>query len=318
MKEIVVFGNTVLDILARPVDFLQLQNGTLPVKEIEMSFGGNALNEAVLLSRLGRKVKLISLVGEDEAGRRILDCLAENGIDDSSILKRKNLTTSINIVLIDEQGERYFLTNPNGSQRKQQISDLLPFLPDKPCLFSFTNLFVSPEIRIPELSDLFRHLKSDLGYVIALDLTKPKNGETIQDLKEMLAYIDYFFPNEAEIAMLTGIQDALENARLLVSMGVKCAVVKCGKAGCVAACRQGIYRIPAYPVDCIDSTGAGDNFAAAFLWAVSEGWDVYESACFANSAASVAVEKTGASGGVESLEQVMPRYEELLQKGKRL
>ena len=315
MKEIVVFGHCVIDILTRPVDFQKLQQGSLPVKEMEMSFGGNGLNEAVILSRLGRKVKLISLVGEDEAGNRILDFLSDNGIDDSSIVRKKDLTTSTNIVLIDEQGERFFITNPAGSQRKQKIEHMLPFLPEQPCLFSFANLFVSPEIKISETALLFGHLKQDLGYTIALDLTKPKNGEILDDIKELLCYVDYFFPNEEEAAMLTGNPDPFENARLLMDAGVKHPVIKCGKDGCVVGSDQGIFHVPAYSnANCVDTTGAGDNFAGGFLWAVSEGWDLYKCACFANAAASLTVEKTGATTGVQNLDQVMERYEDMIQK----
>ena len=89
----------------------------------------------------------------------------------------------------------------------------------------------------------------------------------MEDIEELLPYMDCIFPNEEEIALLTGERDPFENAKRLVSCGVKTAVVKCGADGCVVADRQGVRAIPAVPVKvCLDTTGAGDSFAAGFLW----------------------------------------------------
>ena len=78
--DITVIGAAIIDILASPVNETVFSAGSIPMDTIRMSFGGDALNEAVILSGLGKKVQLISKVGDDEAGKRVLGFLQEKGI----------------------------------------------------------------------------------------------------------------------------------------------------------------------------------------------------------------------------------------------
>lgn len=310
-KEITVIGNAVIDVLAKPVPADVFETGSRPVEQIRLAFGGDALNEAVVLSRLGKRADLISKVGEDEAGFRIVSFLKDSGIAVDHMIIEQGLATSINLVLIDEQGERYFLTNPSGSQRKLTEADVDPYLDTLKEIVSFASLFVSPLLDIPAMTSLFRKIK-EKGRILAADTTKPKNGEKLEDLAELLPCLDYFFPNEEEIALLTGIRDPAVNAALLVKAGVSCAVIKCGKNGCLIRTETEIYRIPSFPVEnCVDTTGAGDSFAAGFLWALSEGLSLMECGAFACAAASCAVERVGAFEGVVSSEIPWSRYRKI-------
>ena len=97
--------------------------------------------------------------------------------------------------------------------------------------------------------------------------------------------------------------------RAFLDCGASCAVIKLGSEGCYLRTASEAALIPAYPdTHCIDTTGAGDNFAAGFLYALSEGMPPLECARFANAAASIAVEAVGAGTGLRSPEQVLERY----------
>ena len=124
MYDISIIGAAIIDILAAPVNETVFSTGSCPMDTIQMSFGGDALNEAVILSRLGKKVQLITKVGEDEAGKRVLNFMEENRLSVESVKIQKDLATGINIVLINEKGERHFLTNPHGSLRKLAFGDI--------------------------------------------------------------------------------------------------------------------------------------------------------------------------------------------------
>lgn len=309
MKNITVIGNAIIDVLAKPVNAKVFETGSLPVDKIKLTFGGDALNEAIVLTRLGRNVDLISKVGDDEAGSRVLSFLKDTGISVDKIVVEKGLDTSINIVLIDEQGERHFLTNPVGSQRKLSEADIYPFLDSASDIVSFASIFVSPLLDIPAMTRIFKKVKEKPGRILVADLTKAKKGECLEDLAELLPYVDYILPNEEEIALLTGEKDPKINAELLVESGVSCAVIKCGSKGCIIRTREEMYHIPAYPVkNCIDTTGAGDSFAAGFLWALSEGWALIDCACFACAVASCTVECVGSTDGVVSFKTPLDRY----------
>jgi sugar/nucleoside kinase (ribokinase family) len=134
----------------------------------------------------------------------------------------------------------------------------------------------------------------------------------LADLEELLPYIDYILPNRDEIALLTGKNDPFANAKLLIEAGVGCAVIKCGKDGCLIRTKDECYKIPAYPVEnALDSTGAGDCFAAGFLWGLRNGLSLEECGYFACATASCAVEHMGATDGVQSIGEPMKRYREM-------
>ncbi len=305
--DITVIGAAIIDILASPVNEAVFSAGSIPMDTIKMSFGGDALNEALLLSGFGKKVQLISKVGDDEAGKRVLGLLQERRISADSVQIQKDIPTGINIVLIDTSGERHFLTNPNSSLRRLSLADIQPFIEDSAEIISFASMFVSPLLTISEMKKLFSFIK-EKGRILAVDMTKAKNGETIQDITELLPYIDYIFPNESEIALLTGEKDPYRNVQLLLDMGVKTAVIKCGEKGCIVGDHTGVYSVPAVPAErCVDTTGAGDTFVSGFLWGISEGLETAECAKFACAAASFAVESVGATDGIPSLETIRKR-----------
>lgn len=307
---ITVIGAAIIDVLAGPVNAQVFQTGSQPVEKTGLSFGGDALNEAVVLSRLGKKVQLISKVGKDEAGARVMDYAEGCGLATECIIQEEGLTTGINIVLLDEKGERHFLTNPQGSLRKLALEDILPYADAMGDVVSFASIFVSPLLDIPAMEQLFQKIKSVPGRILVADMTKAKNGERLDDIRCLLPYIDYILPNEDEIALLTGIRDSRKNAELLVEAGVGCAVVKCGAKGCIIATKEAVLEIPAYPIKkLVDTTGAGDCFAAGFLWGLSEGYSLADCGKMACAVASCSVEQVGATEGVVSLEECLKRFQ---------
>ena len=312
-KDITIIGNAIIDVLAKPVNAKVFEIGSQPMENIKLAFGGDALNEAVVLAHLGKKVDLISKVGNDEAGSRILGFLKDSGIAVGKIIIESDIDTSINIVLIDERGERHFLTNPQGSQRKLAEDDIYPHLDSAKEIVCFASIFVSSLLDIPAMTRLFRKIKENPDRILVADLTKAKKGERLEDMAELLPYIDYILPNEDEISLLTGVNDPYINAKLLTESGVSCAVIKRGSKGCLISTGKEMYDVPAYPVkSCIDTTGAGDSFAAGFLWALSEGLPLTECGCFACAVASCTVECMGSTDGVISLETPLSRFHEIM------
>ena len=160
-------------------------------------------------------------------------------------------------------------------------------------------MFVSPLMTIPKMQQVFSEIK-EKGKILAVDMTKAKNREKIEDLAELLPYIDYIFPNEAEIALLTGEKDPKRNAERLLEMGVKTAVIKCGEKGCVLGDETGIYLVPAVPVQkCVDTTGAGDAFCAGVSAGLTYGKSLPE---------AIDIGSLLAASVITSSENVCPRF----------
>lgn len=326
-----IIGPAIIDVMAGPIGDDLFKIGTMPMQDIHMTYGGNGYNEAADLAHLGVDVNLIGKLGNDEAGIKVLNQIKSLGINTKHIILEDDLTTSINVVLFDADGERRFLTNPSGSQRKFTAEDVdmaigmlsdgdsaidlsadentaLNALDDVVC---FSCMFVSPAFDIAGMERTFARIKAKPERTLVVDMTKAKNSETIDDLKNLLPYIDYLLPNEAELKLIGG-EDIDAAAKKLLDYGVGCVVVKVGAKGCNVYTKQETFNVQAYKIDKpVDTTGAGDSFVAGFIYGLLTGKSLKDCARFGNAVASCIVEKVGATEGLVSIEEPMRRFEDL-------
>lgn len=313
--DITIIGAAILDVLAGPIDHSIFEKGSLPMKHMNLSFGGDALNESVVLSQLGADVELISKVGDDEAGKRVLDFLKEKGVA-TKINIEEGLETGINIVLIDDSGERRFLTNPESSLRKLREEDIVTYLDEAGDIVCLASMFVSPLLDIKAMERLFQEIKKKSDRILVVDMTTAKRGESIADIACLLKYVDYIIPNEIEAERLTGEKDVYKNAERFLEYGASCVVIKCGKNGCLIKTYKQQFEIPAYKdVKVMDTTGAGDSFVAGFIWGLKNKLPLEECGRFGCAVASCTVEEIGANGAINSLDIPMKRYKEMSNNG---
>ena len=307
--DVTLIGAAIVDVLAVPVDASVFTLGSVPARDISFSYGGDALNEAVTLARLGKKASLITVLGRDEAGAQVEGYIRRNGVDPAGILYREELATGINLVLVDEAGERHFVTNPLGSLRALTEEMVMERLDAAAPLVSLASIFVSPHLDPPALERIFTRARQVPGRRVCADFTTAKRGETLEDLKGALSCLEVAFANEKEISVLTGEKDPWENVRRVLALGTKQVVVKRGSKGCLLGTAEGIIEVPAYgPVTALDTTGAGDSFAAGFLFGLSEGWTPVDCARFGGAVSSFCVEHLGATGWEASMEEIMERF----------
>lgn len=306
--DITIIGNAIADVLVYPANQNIFNVDSQPVKEIKITYGGDALNEATVLAHLGKKVELISAVGSDETGLRILNHLKDINVSTNKITKKSDVSTSVNLVIVEDTGERHFLTVPSSSQRKLFEEDIVNSLNGVGEIVSFASMFISPPLNISAMTNIFKKIK-EKGSTLIVDMTTPKCQETLEDLRNLLPYIDYLIPNEREISLLTGTTDSYINAKKLIDAGVGCAVIKRGKKGCLIGYKNTTIRIPSYPfAKCLDTTGAGDNFVAGFIWALSKKWTAFDAGCFATAVSSLVIEEIGATLHEYGIEKIFERY----------
>ena len=297
----IIIGAAIVDIPLAPVSRAVFDAPSTPLERIAMRVGGDAANEALVLARLGHAPALISLVGRDVPGDFALQTLSAAGVDVRRVTRREGLDTGINVVLVGADGERGFITSSTGSLRRLGLSDILPTLEGPglegakvACLAS---LFVSPALALDDTAALFDALKAR-GLTLCADTTRRKHGETLKEAGPALSRLDYFFPNLEEAALLTGTEDPDASADALLGCGVGHVALKLGGKGCLLKSRTERHLIPAVPgVRCVDTTGAGDTFAAAFIAALIEGKSFADCGRFACAAASLCVETVGATDG---------------------
>ena len=330
-----IIGAAILDVLVVPAGPEVFQAGSYPAENIKMSFGGDAINEATVLSALGKKVRLNTTIGTDPEGDMICRRCEKMGIELTANSRQDGLQTGINVVLVQKDGERSFLTNKNGGLRKLCLADVTMPFPEDTRILCFASMFVSPHMGTEEMAAVFRQAKKQ-GITVCTDMTKCKNGETVDDIAVALRYVDYLIPNEEEAYLVTGADTPESAAAALHQAGAKNVIIKCGKRGCyvlggreadcgavasqiaadtspvslqpaadacavVAPTQSGAgFYVPAVPgAVCVDTTGAGDSFAAGFVYGLSEGWSLQKCAAFANRCGARAIAKVGATSWCE-------------------
>ena len=313
-KKVTVIGAAVVDVLAGPIDRDIFVEGSIPVENIKFSCGGDGLNEAVFLSGMGADCELVTLLGDDDTGKKILDCLSSQKISAEKVSVSADVPSATNIVLVDKEGERYFLTNPKSSLRKLSKEHILPYVDDMGDIVSFASIFVSPMLGIKEMEEVFKEIKKKPGRILVADMTTAKKGETIADLEPVLKYIDYIIPNEKEAGILTGESDPQKSLETFVKHGAKGAIIKCGKKGCIYRTETESGSVLAYETKAVDTTGAGDSFVAGFIYGLTKQMELRQCCQMGCAAASLVVEKIGTQGIIENPAQVMERYNALDRK----
>lgn len=315
--EAMIIGAAIADILLRPVDESVFAQGSCGVDSIRMGVGGDALNESTVLARLGHAPLLATVLGEDGVADFILAHCAAEGVAVHAA-RKAGMDTGINAVLVDPDGERRFVTNRNGSLRRLALEDVLPVLKTEAFaqakLVCLASMFVSPELDIAGTEALFERVRG-AGKILCADTTKRKNGETVAEIAGALKYLNYFFPNLEEARLLTGLEEPEAIADAFLAAGVENVVLKLGGRGCLVKNAKETLWAPGYPVaECLDTTGAGDNFAAAFIAGILEEKSLVECAAQANAVASICVEHLGATTARMDPNEIRRRRENILSK----
>ena len=309
--DVICLGAAVVDIPLRPVSRDIFNIESYPVERIAMTVGGDAMNEATIISRLGFKTGIIACIGDDAAGQFILQSCYKDNIDIEGIKIDKTLDTSINVGLVTANGERTFITNRNGSLWKENIQHIDFNKIKQAKILSLASIFNNPLLDGETLVQIFKFAKSN-NMLITADMIMPRLGETLDDIREALSYVDYFFPNFDEACLLTGEKEESKVADILYSCGVRNVIMKIGKRGCYIRNELGAKIIPACKdIIAIDTIGAGDNFASGFIAGLLQGKSIEDCAIYGHCTAGISVQYIGATSGVQNkamVEKLLEKY----------
>ena len=314
--DVICIGAAIADLPLYPVDKYVFDNVSHPLDDISMTIGGDAINEATIITRLGHRVSLMSLIGDDIVGNYIEKFANDNNIITKDLKKKAGINTSINVGLVRADGERTFITNRNGSLWKLDIDSInLDNIKDAKIL-SLASIFNNPLLNNDALVKIFKRAKEN-NMIICADMVKSRLNEGLEDIKEALSYVDYFFPNYEEASELTGKEDLDNIADTFLSCGVKNVIIKTGKKGCFIKNSKLRKMIPAFLKDSsvkIDTIGAGDNFVSGFISNLLRDEDIENCGLFGNAVAAVSIESIGATTGVKSRSQVEEMIKQYNQK----
>ena len=291
MTSILVIGSANMDLVAF-TDRLPGPGETL-LGNFHSFEGGKGGNQAVAAARAGGKVAFMGRIGLDLFGARLRKSLQENGID-TRLLGEVEGPSGVAIIM-SGGGNNMIVVAPGANDRL--TGDAL----DKSM---FTGMrFVLAQLEIP-LESVIKaaELARQEGAVFILD---PAPARSLP--QDLLANVDWLTPNESEAIALLGAKelgDPLQAAAKLKALGPKGVVLKLGGEGAVLLEKDRPILVPAYRVDSVDTTAAGDAFNGAFAVALSEGKAPVQAVRFACAAAAISVTRHGAQPSMASRAEI--------------
>jgi len=330
---IVVAGHICLDLIPAFLGASEVAPGSLTeVGAATVATGGAVANVGQALHRLGAPVRLVANVGDDLFGEGIRRILDSNGLA-GDLGVRAGEATSYTVVIDPPGSDRAFLHAPgcNASFGAMDVPDAM-LAPGVHFHFGYPPLMRRISANHgAELTALFRRAKTR-GCTTSLDMSLPDptsaSGQIdwARVLSGVLPFVDVFAPSAAELAFFFRSTDPgsadpahlLELARRSRSLGAKTVVVKAGDRGLVVHDKSEAFWVPAYAVEVVGATGAGDAAIAGLVFALRQELDLRAAARFAAAVGALACEAPDAVGGVPTAETARTRQAKLQPKDPEL
>ena len=279
----VVIGGVNVDIGGR--SFAPLIAADSNPGRVSVSLGGVGRNIAHNLSLMGVDVRLLAAYGDDLHGQQVASSCAALGIDLSHALKVPGGTTSTYLYLTDERGEMALAVSDMSICEKvtpEYLAENLPLLQNAQVVVADTN--------IPAESLLW--LAENCTAPLFID---PVSTVKAEKIRPILDKIHTLKPNRLEAELLSGVkintlEDVKTAAKKLMEMGIHRMFISLGGDGVLAAMDGEFIQLPNIPGNMVNTTGCGDAFMAALVWAYLEGTDLETTARAGLAAGSIAME----------------------------
>ncbi len=299
MPDVVCLGILVADVWGRPVDDWPERGRLSLVNEIGIGIGGCAANTGVALQKLGAQAAIMGKVGADGFGDFVRETLRAAGADVSGVLSDPSVGTSATLIMVDSAGERTFI-HYIGANSKVRPEELDLGLIASARVFHFAGALVMPGFDGEPAASVLRAARQ-AKVTTSVDTVWDATGRWMALVAPLFPHTDLFLPSLAEAAEITGRTEPAEIAAALVDLGVGTVALKMGPEGSFVRSGEVALQVPAYRVEAVDGTGAGDAYVAGFLRARLLGWDLERCAKFASAAGALCTTAPGTSAGLRDL-----------------
>ncbi len=305
---ILVIGGAGVDIVGRLEG--DIRPGSSAPARIRSSFGGVARNVSENLARLGQEVQLITVVGQDDAGDRLITQTARAGVNVEAVLRTSDQPTGTYLAVVDSEGKLEFALDdmrPMHALTPDYVRQYEEHFKQAALLFIDANL---PKDTLRTTMSLARKARLP----VCADPTSISLAERLQRYLPRLFLIT---PNSTEAAYFCGLPDerledrhqAVEAAKHLVSQGVEIAIITMAELGLCYATTETSGYIPAIRTPIVDPTGAGDALSATVIFALLNEIPLDDAVRLGVSAASLTLRYSGAVVPDLSLEKL---YDQLV------
>jgi len=262
MKRVAIAGEINVDLIFTGVPASPQFGSETLAETYTQCLGSSSMILAMGLARLGDPVRFVGRCGNDSFGQFCIAALRDGGIDTTFIVADDDLRTGVTIAM-SSRSDRALLTWPGAIAElgADEVSEAA--LADAQHLH-VSSYYLQTKLR-PQLSELFARARA-AGLTTSLDPGSDPAQHWGRELIDVLRHVDLFLPNQTEAYAITGAGTPEEALRALDN-GVTRTVIKIGSRGAITLDHGKPLSAPGYPVQVVDTTGAGDSFNAGFIHA---------------------------------------------------
>ncbi|MHB1134246.1 MAG: carbohydrate kinase family protein [Chloroflexota bacterium] len=290
MLELVGLGHNCVDTLARVPAMIDFdENGRL--SELGTGIGGPATTAMVAAQRLGASTTVIGVVGDDAPGAAVLDALRREGVRTDLMRVTKGGLSQVAVVLIRESDGKRAILARQGPENESGLSAA-----DRERIARARVLHLDGKL-MPLAQEAARFAR-ERGVLVSLDANTLK-----PDIGTLVGLTDYLitsahFPR----AFFADFTDYDAAARRFLALGPRVVVTTFGEKGSRTWTREGeVFDRPTFPVEVVDTTGAGDVFHGAYVYGLARGWNRTYITDFASACAAMKCRQLGGQPGIPTL-----------------
>jgi ribokinase len=287
--KVIVFGSINIDLVAT-APRLPVAGETLLGHDFFKAPGGKGANQAVAVARLGITSYIIGRVGAHSFGAELIDSLQASGVRTENVSIEATVSSGVAVITVDDAGENQIIVIPgaNGLVDREDVDRLSSLLPGAKALLLQFEVPMAAVVAAAKAAH-------SAGVKVILD-PAPVQADVPNELYSL---VDIITPNEVEARQLVGFpvedkESAAQAAEILLERGVKCAIIKMGAKGVYCASETECFFIPAFSVQAIDTTAAGDAFSGGLAAAIALDLPLHECVTWGAAAGAIAATKSGA------------------------
>ena len=300
--DILFIGTALVDSILRGFDPKPISASGYLAASGSLNVGGEAVNGSMAAAKLGMRTGILCSLGEDDAGELVLSALRRSGVDTRFVIRDEAHPTPVTTMFVHEDGGRKSVCN--AAHRYNFHPEQYPDRIRCARAIVLGSLFRAP-FDDPAIIRAVLQEAKNAGAMTFADTKLPNYRVlSLADVRDALPLVDCITPNEDEARYFTGRENPEEMADCLLECGVGCAIIKLGGKGCLMKTREKTLRLPAFPIDATDATGAGDNFLAGFVSETLRGCGPEEALRFANACGAICTTAVGAATALKNQEQV--------------
>jgi len=286
--KITVVGSSNTDLVVKAPK-LPAPGETVLGSEFLIAPGGKGANQAVAIARLGGDVTFVTKLGMDDFGDQRLEDFKRDGMSTDFVFRDEDSPSGVALIFVDDQGENMIVAAQGANAR------LLPDDVDKA-----RSAIAGADMLVLQLETTMEAVEHAVSIAFDNDvpvILDPAPGRKLET--SLIEKIYFIKPNETEAEILTGIE--VDNAaaagkagKELLELGAENVIITMGKRGAMLVTTQESSLIPAFEVNAVDATAAGDAFTGGLAFALASGRELKEAVKFANAVAALAVTRMGA------------------------